>query len=83
MKSKFKDNKKAQALAVQLDTGKCMACWKCLEVCTNNVLGRINLPWHKHIRIIKEANCIGCLKCVKVCAHNALSRVLVNDTKRG
>ncbi len=57
-----------------LNTKQCEACWKCLEVCTNKVLGRINLPWHKHIRIVNGCACTGCMKCVKFCKTGAISK---------
>ncbi|HBX52606.1 MAG: hypothetical protein A2W98_14540 [Bacteroidetes bacterium GWF2_33_38] len=60
---------------VLLDTKKCEACWKCLDVCTNNVIGRINLPWHKHIRFVNGSSCIGCMKCVKICKTGAISKL--------
>ncbi|PKP05285.1 MAG: FeS-binding protein [Bacteroidetes bacterium HGW-Bacteroidetes-6] len=59
---------------VMLDTKKCEACWKCLDVCTNKVIGRINLPWHKHIRFVNGSACIGCMKCVKICMTGAISK---------
>jgi NAD-dependent dihydropyrimidine dehydrogenase PreA subunit len=60
---------------VLLDTKKCIACWKCLEVCSNNVIGRINMPWHKHVKFINESSCTGCLKCVKICETTAISKL--------
>lgn len=62
---------------VQLDTRKCTSCWKCQEICSNNVIGRVNLPWHKHARIVNGSNCTGCIKCVKACESNALSKVQI------
>ena len=67
----------ARAAYVQLNTRNCKACWKCLEICSNNVIGRVNLPLHKHARIINESNCKGCLKCVKVCESDALSQIAI------
>jgi len=64
---------------ILLDTGKCEACWKCMEVCSNNVFGRVNLPWHKHALIIDSDNCTGCSKCVKACEFNAISKVSTNN----
>lgn len=66
---------------ILLDTRKCEACWKCIEVCPNNVIGRVNLPWHKHALIIKSDNCTGCTKCVKVCEFNAITKVSANNNK--
>ena len=57
---------------VLLDTKKCEACWECISVCSKNVIGRINLPWHKHVKFINSSECIGCLKCVKVCSATAI-----------
>lgn len=60
---------------VQLDTGKCKACWTCLEGCKKNVLGKVDLPWHKHALVINPDKCSGCLMCIKVCQYNAFSGI--------
>jgi MinD superfamily P-loop ATPase len=57
---------------IRLETHQCRSCWKCVEVCPAGVIGKINLPFHKHIRIIQPELCKGCLKCVKVCEHQAI-----------
>jgi uncharacterized Fe-S center protein len=59
---------------VTLDSHACQACWDCVEACSSKVLGKVNLPWHKHAKIRAEADCTGCLKCIKVCATGALMR---------
>lgn len=61
---------------ITLDTQKCEACWKCLKACTHNVIGRINLPWHKHIRFVNGGECTGCVKCMKVCKAGAISKFI-------
>lgn len=67
---------------IQLDTRKCKACWKCVEACPNNVIGTVNLPWHKHALIINSDNCSGCTKCIKACEFMAISKISSNnDTK--
>jgi Fe-S-cluster-containing hydrogenase component 2 len=71
----LKKTKQTQTNTIILDTEKCMACWECFRVCPNNVIGRVNLPWHKHVRIANGNNCTGCSKCVKVCLYGALSQV--------
>jgi uncharacterized Fe-S center protein len=71
--AKMREHKQSEFIL--LDTAKCIACWKCQEVCLNNVIGRINLPFHKHARINNGSNCTGCLKCVKICEANALCKV--------
>ncbi|MCE1164277.1 MAG: FeS-binding protein [Bacteroidetes bacterium] len=64
---------------VKLNTEKCKACWKCIEVCAKNVIGRINFPWHKHAKINNPENCSGCLKCLKICEFSAYE--LIPKTK--
>jgi NAD-dependent dihydropyrimidine dehydrogenase PreA subunit len=60
---------------VRLNTGKCRACWNCLDVCTNNIISRINLPWHKHTKLKNNGNCTGCLKCLKTCEFGAFELI--------
>jgi NAD-dependent dihydropyrimidine dehydrogenase PreA subunit len=59
---------------ITLDTRKCKACWECIINCPNQVIGKIDLPWHKHAKIINPVSCTGCLKCVKVCKQGALQK---------
>ena len=65
----------AKTAFILLDTKKCTACWKCLQICTNDVIGRINLPWHKHVKLVNKKYCTGCLRCVKVCNSGALKKI--------
>jgi len=69
------NRRQAKTKFIQLDTKKCEACWKCQEVCSNNVFGRINIPWHKHVKFANICDCTGCLKCVNVCSPNAISKL--------
>ena len=62
---------------IYFDSGKCKACWKCLEVCPEDVFGKINILIHKHIKIVNPDNCIGCLKCFKACSHKAISPIVI------
>lgn len=50
----------------------CRACWACVEVCPNGVLGKINLPFHKHAHIDNASACKGCRKCVNACMNHAI-----------
>lgn len=45
----------------------CIACWKCVETCSKQVLGKVSFLWHKHVVISYPDDCIGCKKCIKVC----------------
>jgi NAD-dependent dihydropyrimidine dehydrogenase PreA subunit len=57
---------------IQFDRSKCQACWKCIESCPNGVIGKINMPFHKHVRVDDPDLCKGCLKCVKACLQKAI-----------
>jgi NAD-dependent dihydropyrimidine dehydrogenase PreA subunit len=61
---------------IQLDTKKCKACWKCIEICPNQVIGKVDIPWHKHAKIVKHDDCTGCLNCIDICQYGAYS---IND----
>lgn len=65
---------------IRLDAKQCSACWKCLERCSAKVIGRVNLPWHKHARLRNVEACTGCLKCVRICESGALVK---NSTSVG
>ncbi len=57
---------------IRLNTHRCVACWKCIDNCPRKVIGRVDLPWHKHALIVNPGSCSGCLRCVKVCENGAL-----------
>ena len=63
---------------IQLDSRKCQACWACVEICPKQVLGKIDLPFHKHAKIVNPEACIGCKKCVKKCEHDAITAIETN-----
>lgn len=63
---------------IQLNTKKCEACWKCIESCKQNVLGKIDIWIHRHAKIINPNECTGCYKCIKVCEFGALSSLSGN-----
>jgi Pyruvate/2-oxoacid:ferredoxin oxidoreductase delta subunit len=60
---------------VQLNTRKCKACWQCITKCKQQVIGKVNFPWHKHALIADHVKCVGCLKCIDECQYKAFSRV--------
>jgi NAD-dependent dihydropyrimidine dehydrogenase PreA subunit len=66
-----------------LDSGKCKACWKCLEECPKDVFGKINILIHKHAKIVKSDSCTGCLKCIKACYHGAINPTVVEKEVAG
>jgi NAD-dependent dihydropyrimidine dehydrogenase PreA subunit len=71
----FFNRKRTRTPFVQLDTQKCKACWKCVDNCSNQVISKINLPFHKHARVDAAEKCTGCLKCIDVCENGACIKV--------
>jgi Fe-S-cluster-containing hydrogenase component 2 len=60
---------------IRVRTRFCEACWNCLDACPNQVLGKIEIGPHKHVRVDKQENCKGCKKCVLACPHQAIEYV--------
>lgn len=48
----------------------CIGCWKCMDACPKQVLGKVKFLWHHHAKISNSDACIGCMKCVKVCPQH-------------
>ena len=65
----MKDLAKKMTPYIWTDTRRCEACWKCIETCNNQVIGKVEFLWHKHIVIQNGENCKGCKKCIKICPH--------------
>jgi len=64
-----------QTKYIQVRTHFCEACWSCLDACPNQVLGKLEMGPHRHIRVERQENCKGCKKCVMACPHNAIEYV--------
>ncbi|MBR5644733.1 MAG: ferredoxin family protein [Salinivirgaceae bacterium] len=62
-----------QTAHITIDLHCCQACWKCVNACPKQVLGKIDLPFHKHVKIVNAEKCIGCNKCVKMCEFGVIS----------
>ena len=58
---------------VKLDRSRCEACWECIDVCPESVLGKIDVWFHRHAVVRDGDRCLGCRRCIKVCAAGALS----------
>jgi NADH dehydrogenase/NADH:ubiquinone oxidoreductase 75 kD subunit (chain G) len=58
---------------VALDRSLCKACWCCLAVCPESVLGKVELGSHKHAVVDWGERCTGCGSCLKACKSGALS----------
>lgn len=57
---------------IALDTAACRACWKCVEICPQGVIGSISFLSHRHAHIDHAEKCKGCKKCVNVCPQAAI-----------
>ena len=77
MKSRCINHDSTRTTYIQLDTKIFIACWKCMTECKNHVIGRINLPWHKHSRFVNSSEYAGCLKCVNACDPGALTKISI------
>ncbi len=60
-----------------LDTRRCNACWDCIEACPKQVLGKIDMIWHRHVIIRNMEACNGCKKCVRACKSGAIEYIYV------
>lgn len=56
-----------------VNTGLCKACWKCIDACPRNVLGKIDFIFHRHVRIVNPGVCTGCRACEKACPEGAIA----------
>jgi ferredoxin len=54
---------------VTIDTGKCTACWKCIDECKFGVLRPLNMWFHKHVVVEDAEKCRGCKHCIAVCPN--------------
>ena len=72
------DLKRNASPYIFIERKKCRACWKCLDVCRQGVIGRINMPFHQHARILNPDLCRGCGMCVKVCEFQAIVAIPLN-----
>ena len=61
-----------ETLYIRLDTGRCKACWACVQACPQVVIGKVDLRFHHHAHIDRAENCKGCLRCLNTCPHQAI-----------
>lgn len=67
---------------ISIDTGMCIACWKCVEICGKKVIGKVDLFFHKHARLKKPQDCSGCLRCAKVCGAGSIGIIKFRTKKQ-
>ncbi len=64
-----------QTRFIAVDTHQCEACWNCVRACPQKVLGKVEVLWHRHVRIDHANACTGCGKCVRACEHGAITAI--------
>ncbi|MDR3268002.1 MAG: ferredoxin family protein [Tannerella sp.] len=69
MKRSIDRLKRIHTAHVWINPRKCVACWKCVDACPKQVIGKVGFLWHKHIVIRNPENCSGCKACLKTCPH--------------
>lgn len=67
--------KQIQTAYIKGNPHGCIACWKCVEACSKQVLGKVSFLWHKHVIIRNADACIGCKKCIKICPQQVFSEI--------
>ncbi len=68
---------------IYINTRLCKACWECIESCPNGVIGKVNLPFHKHARIDNAERCQGCHQCVTTCQQQAIIAYRIDKQQVG
>ncbi|MDR2038587.1 MAG: 4Fe-4S binding protein [Bacteroidales bacterium] len=66
--------KRIQTPYVRADLHKCEACWRCVGVCPEKIIGKVGLLWHKHIVFKDSDNCSGCRKCIRACPYGVFTQ---------
>jgi ferredoxin len=60
---------------IRVDTGKCKACWVCIDECRYGALGKIDVWFHKHVVVRHAEKCTGCRRCIGVCPNGVFEPV--------
>ena len=66
---------KKRSRFIAIDPRHCVACWKCVEACPQQVIGKVEFLWHRHVVLKHAEACIGCYRCVKTCPQQVFSRI--------
>jgi len=60
---------------IRADFRRCKACWDCLDECKWDVLGKVDVWFHKHVVIKNAEDCRGCQKCIAVCPNKVFEAI--------
>jgi len=78
MKPAVLNQKHTHTTFVSLNSYACAACWKCIEVCPNDVIDKSFLfiadtLIHQQVLMYDATKCTGCKLCVESCPFDAIS----------
>lgn len=59
---------------IHIDRARCIGCFQCVDVCPKGVLGKVNLPLHKHVHVDHPDQCVGCFACLSCCPAQAIQK---------
>lgn len=62
----------ARTKFIEIKRERCEACWACIDACPHDVLGKVDLWFHKHAHVDAADLCKGCAACVRACPHDAI-----------
>jgi ferredoxin len=79
--SPHKESHQRKTAFIRLDSRRCDACWECIAVCPKQVLGKIDVFWHRHVTIRQAEACNGCRKCVRACESGAIEYTYVPESQ--
>jgi 2-oxoglutarate ferredoxin oxidoreductase subunit delta len=78
MRTAFFSRNHAKTKYIQINSKNCIACWECVNICSQKVIDKVDIFFHKHkhAHIDSTKKCIGCLRCVKACKNNAIKAIV-------
>lgn len=59
---------------ISIDKEECIACWKCVETCSEDVICKRDHIINKYSYVKHENNCIGCFECSAICPMRAITK---------
>ena len=64
---------------IQLSPRQCQGCWKCVDVCPEDVMAKMDRTRRHHVHVKNPDACTGCKKCVRMCEYNAIAYIHKSD----
>jgi NAD-dependent dihydropyrimidine dehydrogenase PreA subunit len=58
---------------VWVNPQNCIVCWKCIDACPKQVLGKAGFLWHRHVVVKNAGDCMGCKGCIEACPNGVFT----------